>query len=151
MAMTRGMLMLAVALALGASVRAAAADGDVEAVKAVVKSAYVDGVHVRGDAALMRAGFHPGFRMLVLKDGALTPVTLDDWAGRIEKGAAERKGPPPEIRHEFTRVDVTGDAAAVRLELHRGGKHTFTDHLSLYRFPDGWKIVSKIFQAHPAR
>lgn len=134
----------------GAAV-AAAADGDVEAVKAVVKSAYVDGVHVRGDAALMRAGFHPGFRMLVLKDGALTPVTLDDWAGRIENGAAERKGPLPEIRHEFTRVDVTGDAAVVRLELHRGGKHTFTDYLSLYRFPDGWKIVSKIFQAHPAR
>ena len=120
-----------------------------EAVKAVVKSAYVDGVHAKADPALMRAGFHPSFRMLVLKDGAVTPVTLDEWAGRIEKGAAERKGPGPEIRHEFTHVDVTGNAAVVRLELHRNGKHTFTDYLSLYRFPDGWKIVSKIFQAHP--
>ena len=42
--------------------------------------------------ALMRAGFHSSFRMLVLKDGAVT---------------------------------------------------------SLYRFPDGWKIVSKIFHVHP--
>jgi hypothetical protein len=148
--MNKGLLVaMAMLCPVYAAAVAAAADGDVEAVEAVVKSAYVDGVHVRGDAALMRAGFHPGFRMLVLKDGAMTPVTLDDWAGRIEKGAVERKGPPPEIRNEFARVDVTGDAAVVRLELHRGGKHTFTDYLSLYRFPEGWKIVSKIFQAHP--
>ena len=141
------MLLLAVALAAPAP----PADGDVEAVKAVVKSAYVDGVHARGDVALMRAGFHPSFRMLTLRDGAVTPVTLDEWAGRIEKGAADRSAPRPEIRHEFTSVDVTGDAAVVRLELHRGGRHAFTDYLSLYRFPDGWKIVSKTFQAHPAK
>ena len=127
---------------------AAAAPADVEAVKAVVKSAYVDGVHAKADVALMRAGFHPAFRMLTLRDGALTPVTLDEWAGRIEKGAADRSAPRPEIRHEFTTVDVTGDAAVVRLELYRGGKHAFTDYLSLYRFADGWKIVAKTFQAH---
>ena len=144
----KGLLVAAFAVLLPA--HAVAADTDVEAVKAVVKSAYVDGVHAKGDAALMRAGFHPDFRMLVLRDGALAPVTLDDWAARIEKGVAERKGPPPAIRHEFTRVDVTGNAAVVRLELFRDGKHTFTDYLSLYRFPAGWKIVSKIFQAHPA-
>jgi putative lumazine-binding protein len=128
---------------------AAAAPADVDAVKAVVRSAYVEGVHARPDAALMRAGFHPSFRMLVLKDGALTPVTLDEWAGRIEKGAAGTSAPRPEIRADFTSVDVTRDAAVVRLELFRGGKHAFTDYLSLYRFPDGWKIVSKTFQAHP--
>lgn len=137
-------------LALVAAVfAAAAAPADVEAVKAVVQSAYVDGVHAKGDVALMRGGFHPSFRMLTLRDGALTPVTLDEWAGRIEKGAADRSAPRPEIRAEFTSVDVTKDAAVVRLELYRGGKHAFTDYLSLYRFPDGWKIVSKTFQAHP--
>ena len=128
---------------------AAAAPADVEAVKAVVKSAYVEGVHAKPDAALMRAGFHPSFRMLVLKDGQLTPVTLDEWAGRIEKGAMDKSASRPEIRADFTSVDVTRDAAVVRLELFRGGKHAFTDYLSLYRFPDGWKIVAKTFQAHP--
>lgn len=141
------MAMAAAALVLPAYAGAATADD--EAIKAVVKSAYVDGVHVRADATLMRAGFHPGFRMLVLKDGAMTAVTLDEWAARIEKGAAARTGAAPEIRHEFAHVDVTGNAAVVGLELHRGGKHTFTDYLALYRFPDGWKIVSKTFQAHP--
>jgi ketosteroid isomerase-like protein len=138
----------AVAAALTIAAAAQPADKDVEAVKAVVKSAYVDGVHAKGDPALMRAGFHPTFRMQVLKDGAVSAVTLDEWAARIEKGAREAAAPRPEIRHEFTTVDVTGDAAVVRLELHRDGKHVFTDYLSLYRFGDGWKIVSKIFQAH---
>ena len=125
-----------------------AADADRAAVEAVVKSAYVDGVHAKGDPALMRQGFHPDFRMLALRDGKLTPVTLEEWIARLEKGNRERTGPRPEIRHELTHVDVTGDAAVVRLELHRDGKHTFTDYLSLYRFPDGWKIVSKTFQSH---
>jgi len=146
--MRNGVLMVAAALVLPAL--ASGAEGDVEAIKAVVKAAYVDGVHAKPSAAAMRAGFHPEFRMLVLKDGAVSGVTLDEWAGRIEKGAATRTSPGPEIRHEFTTVDVTGNAAVVRLELHRGGKHTFTDYLSLYRFADGWKIVSKTFQAHPA-
>ena len=54
--MNKRMLVVAAALVLPAY---AGADGDVEAVKAVVKSAYVDGVHAKADAALMRAGFHP--------------------------------------------------------------------------------------------
>ena len=134
---------------VAAVLAAAAAPGDVEAVKAVVQSAYVEGVHAKGDVALMRAGFHPDFRMLVLKDGAMSGVTLDEWVSRIGKGAQDRTTPRPAIKADFASVDVTGDAAVVRLELYRAGKHAFTDYLSLYRFPDGWKIVSKIFRAHP--
>jgi hypothetical protein len=140
---------LTVAAALALPVFAAGADGDVEAIQSVVKAAYVDGVHAKPSAAAMRAGFHPMFRMLVLKDGAVSGVTLEEWAERIEKGAAARTGAPPEIRHEFADVDVAGNAAVVQLELYRGGKHTFTDFLSLYRFADGWKIVAKTFQSHP--
>lgn len=68
--------------------------------------------------------------------------------GCVDGGRDERTGTRPRMRHAFTQVDVTGDAAVVRLELHRDGKHTFTDYLSLYRFPEGWKIVSKTFQSH---
>jgi ketosteroid isomerase-like protein len=127
---------------------ALAADGDRAAVEEVVRTAYVEGVHVKGDPALMRKGFHPDFRMYVLRDGALSVVTLDEWAARIEKGTRERQGPAPEVKHEFARVDVEGNAAVARVELHRGGKHVFTDFLSLYRFADGWKIVAKTFHAH---
>jgi putative lumazine-binding protein len=146
--MTRAPLAMAACAALAGPASAQTA-ADRQAIEAVVRTAYVDGVHAKPSAALMRQGFHPDFRMFVLREGALGTVTLEDWAARIEKGAAERKGPAPVVKADFTRVDVTGNAAVVQLQLYRDGKHTFTDFLSLYRFPDGWKIVAKIFHAHP--
>jgi len=89
--------------------------------------------------------------MLVLgADGTMSAVTRDDWAGRIEKAAANPNAPKlPAVKYEFTQVDVQGTAAIARVELWRDGVLTFTDYLSLYKFPDGWKIVGKIYFTHP--
>jgi hypothetical protein len=145
------MRQLSLVLAVSLVVAVGAVSGEpaeVDAVKAVVTSAYVEGVHRQGDPALMRAGFHPDFRMYTLRDGKVGIVTLEEWAERIGRSASERKGPAPKIEASFTQVDVTGSAAVARLELHRDGKHVFTDYLSLYKLPDGWRIVAKIFQSH---
>ncbi len=138
----------AVLLAYTAYSKAAFAD-DAADVRAVIQSAYVEGVHVQLDAAKMRKGFHPDFRMLVLKDGKMSAVTLEEWIGRMETREKENPNAPrPAIKADFPMVDVTGNAAVARVEIYRDGKHTFTDYLSLYKFADGWMIVSKIFQAH---
>jgi hypothetical protein len=125
-----------------------ASSGDADAVKAVVQTAYVEGVHSRLDPAAMRRGFHPDFRMLVLREGALQAVSLEEWIERLGRRAPAPGGARPSIEADFSALDVTGNAAAVRLELRRDGKHVFTDYLSLYRFADGWRIVSKTFQGH---
>lgn len=128
----------------------AQAGSDDDAIRAVVQSAYVEGVHASPDAAAMRRGFHPDFRMLILRDGAMQALSLAEWVKRIEKKKQETaETARPQIKADFAGIDVTGNAATVRLQLHRDGKLAFTDYLSLYRFPDGWKIVSKTFQAHP--
>lgn len=136
-------------LVLACSAPAFATDRD--DVTKVVTEAYLKGVHTNRDAAAMRAGFHPDFRMLVLgADGKMSAVTLEDWAGRIEKAAANPNAPKlPALKYEFTQVDIQGTAAVVRVELWRDGVLTFTDYLSLYKFPDGWKIVGKIYYTHP--
>lgn len=134
-------------VALGAPAFAA---GDRDQVVGVVTDAYVKGVHINSDAAAMRKGFHPDFRMLVLADGQMTAVSLDEWAGRVERAAASRNAAtPPAIKYEIPQVEIEGGAAVARVEIWRDGVHTFTDYLSLYKFPDGWKIVGKIFHAHP--
>jgi hypothetical protein len=136
------------ALTLALAGPALAADRD-DVVK-VVTEAYINGVHVKPDAAAMRRGFHPDFRMLVLADGRMSAVTLEEWAGRIEKAAASPNPPRvPQIKYDLPQVDVEGTAAVVRVEIWRDGVHTFTDYLSLYKFADGWKIVGKIFYTHP--
>ena len=134
---------------LGSATTATAQSSDADAVKAVVQSAYVEGVHANMNADQMRRGFHPDFHMLMLRDGKLTSITLDEWIGRMEANAKQNpNAPKPSVRAEFPIVDVTGNEAVVKVELYRDGKHAFTDYLFLYKFPDGWKIVSKIFQAY---
>ena len=136
---------------LAFSTPAVANEVENKAVIQVINDAYINGVHARPDAAAMRRGFHPDFRMLVLTDGKMTAVTLDEWAGRVEKSAAgaNASAPRPAIKAEFPQVSVTGNSASVRVEVYRDGKHTFTDYLLLYKFADGWKIVSKSYYAHP--
>ncbi|MCL4813550.1 MAG: nuclear transport factor 2 family protein [Vicinamibacteraceae bacterium] len=141
--------LIALTLPALSSTALASDEAEKEAVKAVVTEAYVNGVHAKPDAAAMRRGFHPDFRMLVLSDGKMNAVTLDEWAGRIEKAAANPNAKRPAIKAEFPTVEITGTVASVRIELYRDGRHTFTDHLLLYKFADGWKIVSKAFYSHP--
>ena len=125
-------------------------DSDVAAIEEVITRAYVEGIHKEQDPEKIRSGFHPDFIMFVNADEGILEITRDGWIARIEEGKKKNPDRPrPKVEHEFTLVDVSGDAAVARVELHRDGKHTFTDYLSLYRFDDGWRIIGKIFQRHP--
>jgi len=141
-----GMPILLISLAVAP---ARASEDERNAIEAVVKAAYVDGVHATFDAHAMRRGFDPAFRMQVLREGKVTSLTLDEWIARMEKSAQENPLPKPVVRHEFKLVDVARTAAVARVDLWRDGKHVFTDYLSLYRLPEGWKIAAKTFYAHP--
>ncbi len=150
--MRRFAVVLAAAWAMFVSTAAIAEDvnADAEAVKKVVESAYVKGIHIDRDVEAVRAGFNPAFVMFRLEKGVVTQMTIDEWIAGIEKSKKERPGPlPQKTTHEFSMVDVTGDAAVARVELYKDGKHVFTDYISLYRLADGWKIVGKIYYRHP--
>jgi hypothetical protein len=125
----------------------ALAQSDEDAIKALVQSAYVDGLQNLGDLEKTRSGFHPDFVLLGLRDGALTRLPIAEWIASAEKRKADG-AKPPLTTCKFLVVDVTGSAAAVKLELHQNGTRIFTDYLSLYKFPDGWKIVGKIYYRH---
>jgi hypothetical protein len=128
---------------------AALAQGPSEdaAIKALVQSAYVDGLQNLGDLEKTRAGFHPDFVLLGLRDGALTRLPIAEWIASAEKRKADGVKPPLTVC-KFLAVDVTGSAASVKLELHQNDARIFTDYMSLYKFPDGWKIVGKIYYRH---
>ena len=125
----------------------ARAQSEDAAIKALVQTAYVDGLQNLGDLEKTRAGFHPDFVLLGLRDGALTRLPIAEWIASAEKRKASGQKPPV-TTCSFITVDVTGNAAAVELELAQNGKRIFTDYLSLYKFPDGWKIVGKIYYRH---
>ena len=122
---------------------------DREAVRRVIAEGYIEGIHQAQDAAKVEWGFHPEFRMLVRRDDGIVEVGPEAF---LEMMIQRRKDDPAffaqPLTFETPTVDVEGDAAAVRVEISRGGSHLFTDFILLYRFGEDWKIVSKIFQSH---
>lgn len=115
------------------------------AVEDVLVEAYVSGVHIDRDPDAVRRGFHPDFVMMVHDSGQLVTVSLQEWLDHME---LDRVRTSETIRHVFRSVDVTGDAAIAILEIYENGTHIYTDYFSLYRFPDGWRIVGKTFHGH---
>jgi hypothetical protein len=121
------------------------------AVQKVVVDSYVDGIHNFRRVEAVKAGFHPGFEMLYLREGKLEKLPIYNWIATLEE--RNRKEPVPADAKpttiaRFASIDVTGTAAVCRVELSRDGKLVFTDYLSLYKFDDGWKIVGKVFHRH---
>lgn len=118
-----------------------------EAVKKVIDSAYVSGIHNLGDIKNTEKGFHPGFDLLGTNNNQLTKYPIYTW---IESTiVAKTKGDKrPLTICEYENIDITGNAACVKLKLLRENKVIFTDYLFLYKFTEGWKIVSKVYYKH---
>ncbi len=122
---------------------------DIELIKKTIQTAYVEGLQNEGDTIKINQGFHPGFDLLIPgKNGELEKYSLQEWKAKIKINLASGKLPRKDgekISVKFLFVDVTGDAAVAKFEFYVGPKLTFVDYQFLYKFKDGWKIVSKIF------
>jgi hypothetical protein len=119
-----------------------------QAVQQVIQTAYIDGIQNRGNVEQIRKGFHPSFTMLRLMENQVKPLPIEEWITNLEKAKKENTAPLTKTEGKFINVDVTGNAAIVKLELYRENKKVFTDYLVLYKFTEGWRIVSKTFQRH---
>ena len=119
-----------------------------EAIKKVIQGAYIDGLQNLGDIQTIRDGFHPDFEMLVYRDGQLSKFPISTWIERVEQRKANINTTPPNITGKFIEVEITGTVAVVKLELYRENIRIFTDYISLYKFAEGWRIVSKVYYQH---
>jgi hypothetical protein len=129
-----------------------AIDSAEQEVVEVVEAAYIHGAFNEQNTEAMRAGFHPIFEIHGQRNGELSTYPIDEWVKGIEKAKAAPDYEPQVWEHEFPIIDVTGDAAVVKVELYRveNGEraHVFTDYLSLLRLDDGWKITDKVYHRH---
>jgi len=121
-------------------------DAGKESIRRVIEKAYIQGIHGNQDEQLVRSGFHEDFAMLVLRDDAIDKVTVDEWLARVEVMKLENPEMwAAETRYSVDLVDVSGYAAVAKLQVFKGEVHFSTDFMLLYRFEEGWRIVSKIF------
>jgi hypothetical protein len=122
---------------------------DEDAIKQVITTSYIDGIQNRGSSEDIRKGFHPSFHMLRFVDNDVKPLSIEEWITNIENSKAKSEPAQPKAEGKFISIDITNTAAVVKLDLYRDGKRTFTDYLVLYKFAEGWKIVSKTYYRHP--
>jgi hypothetical protein len=124
-------------------------DEDIALIRATIQTAYVEGLQNEGDTVKINSGFHPGFELLIPgKNGELEKYSLTAWKEKVKASLASGKLPRKEadkVSVKFLNVDVTGDAAMAKFEFFVGERLTFVDYQFLYKYKDGWKIVSKIF------
>jgi hypothetical protein len=136
-----------------AAVAVIAQKEDEEAIKKVIQTAYVEGLQNEGDMEKIDFGFHPGFRLLGIgKGNQMWELPIYTWKENAANDVAEGKKPrkaEEAVSIKFLSVDVTGTAAVAKIEFYVGKVLKYVDYLSLYKFEDGWKIVSKIFYQFP--
>ena len=140
-------------VSIGITGMAQSIEEEQEAIKNVIQSAYVEGLQNEGDAAKIDAGFHPGFNLLGIGKGdniwKLPIYTWKENALNDVKSGKKPKAGDEIITVDFLSVDVTGTASVVKLAFLVGGKKTYIDYISLYKFESGWKIVNKTYYKIP--
>ncbi|MGV8133976.1 MAG: nuclear transport factor 2 family protein [Mangrovibacterium sp.] len=115
---------------------------EIQEIKNVIVQSYIEGIFLKGDAALVSAGWHPECDIVILKDGVLTKLPARYWVERFDKNP----GPlDPTVTFKFTDVKVTRYAAVAIVEIYTSERHLYTDYMCLYKFGEGWRIVTKIF------
>lgn len=122
---------------------------EVELIKSVIQSAYVEGIQNEGDVAKIDAGIHPDFNLLGIgENGTIWKLPISEWKEKVIKRKSEGKLPRAKdnlISIKFLTVDVTGTAAVAKFEFYVADELKYVDYISLYKFSDGWKLVSKIY------
>ena len=119
-------------------------------IETVIKASYFNGAFNDLDTQAMRQGFHPEFAIFSADGEDLSRYPIDAWIKGIEKRKQDPNFDPAKAKMEckIVSLDVTGGAAAAKIEISKDGKLVYTDYLSLLKFSDGWKIAAKVYQSH---
>jgi len=126
--------------ALAALASVASAESPEEAAARVPLELYLKG-HATGNGDYWRQAFHEGAKIQGIREGQLVSRTREEFAkgapGKPADDEAQRK-------RRIASVDITGDAAVVKVELDYP-KAFITDYLSMLKVNGEWKVVNKIF------
>ncbi len=150
MKMKNKLTLMMLALLMVAGTVMAQSNHDEEAIKKVVDVAYIEGLHNGGDLQATESGFHPGFNLLIFRNNMLEFLPIYNWIQMTKQRRKAQTEPDKEkTTCVYKNIDITGNAAVAKIELYRSDKLIFTDYLSLYKFEEGWRVVSKIYFRHP--
>ena len=121
----------------------AAQDTEIESAKIPLNS-YLRG-QTTGNAEFIRLAFHKDARIITFRDGKLTNLSVEDFAGFFKGKTADDE---TERKRKIESVEISGNAAIAKITLDYPTVK-FTDYMSLLKIDGEWKIVNKSFYAEP--
>lgn len=108
-----------------------------EALQPYIKSAK------KGDGKLTRTAFYEHAHIVGSIGGEFYNADLDAFEEAVSEG-----GPAPEVQHHIAWIDISGPAAAAKVEFINWGGLRFTDFFVLYKHDGQWKISGKVYDSH---
>src|SRR5437868_12958603 len=82
------------------------------------------------EVTLIKKAFHPNTRLLSVENGQLDVTEMESWLKNLE--ARQQRGDIREGKLTVESIDITNDAASVKLRIRFNG-FEFIDYLSLLR------------------
>jgi hypothetical protein len=149
--MKKGLILIVFTIISVSLIHAQDIDSEKDNIIKVIQTAYVDGLQNKGEVKDIENGFHPGFNLLGVNNNMLTKFPIYSWIESFENRKEKDPEPPKEeekITCDYLLIDITGNAAMAKIQLNRNNELLFTDYLQLYKFDEGWRIVSKIYFRH---
>ncbi len=103
---------------------------------------YIDSAKT-GDGKLTRSAFYDHAHIVGSIGGEFYNMDVDAFASAVTGG-----GPAPEVQHHIAWIDISGPAAAAKVEFINWGGNRFTDFFVLYKHDGQWKISGKTYDSH---
>jgi hypothetical protein len=96
-----------------------------------------------GDGASGRTAFFDHAHIVGSVNGEFSNMDADAF-----KDAISSMGASKDVQHRIVSIDVSGPAAAARVEFFNWGGFRFTDFFVLCKHNGQWKISGKVYDSH---
>ncbi|MFK7906646.1 MAG: nuclear transport factor 2 family protein [Chitinophagales bacterium] len=96
-----------------------------------------------GDGKLSRTAFYDHAHIVGSIDGEVSSPNADQFADAVSAG-----GPSENVQSHIAWIDISGPAAAAKVEFIGWGGFRFTDFFVLYKKDGEWKISGKVYNSH---
>ncbi|MEP3226301.1 MAG: nuclear transport factor 2 family protein [Parasphingorhabdus sp.] len=105
-------------------------------------SPYIDAAKT-GDGELSRTAFYDHANIVGSINGEISYPNADAFAKNVSN-----IGPSPEVQSRIAWIDISGPAAAAKVEFLNWSGLRFTDLFVLYKADGQWKISGKVYDSH---
>jgi len=96
-----------------------------------------------GDGKLSRSAFYGHAHVVGSIEGQVYNMTADEFGGAVSEG-----GPSENVKSHIAWIDISGPAAAAKVEFYDWGGLRFTDFFVLYKEDGKWLISGKVYDSH---